>query len=112
MAVPRPWNEGGHAIVQAAFAVDCVQPLIPPTIRDLLSLHPKVSGKYPRKQEMTLGAIGIAANEATGEVQLATGSEPQLGGFTFDSLRPNGEIERSITLAGNKFSVTRTDYES
>ena len=110
MATPRPWNEDGHAIVQAAFSVDFALPPVPSTIREALSLHPRVRGKYPRKQE--IAPIPIPAYEAVSEVRSAAPGEMRLGGFTFDSLKPDGGIERAITLVGNKLSIMRADYES
>ena len=98
--------------MQAGFAVDLSHPPMPPAVRELLSLHPKVSEKYPRKRETVVRAVGTLPDESAGQVQLATLGGPQLNGFTFDSLEPNGNIERSITLADGKLSVTRADYET
>lgn len=110
VANPRPWNESGHAIVQAEFAVNLGAPAAPSTIRELLSLHPKVRERYPRRQE--LNAVQIATLGTEGAAPPPVPGEMQLGGFIFDSLEPNGETERSITLVGNRFSVMRADYES
>ena len=110
MAAPRPWNENGHAIVQAAFSVDFALPPVPSTIREVLSLHPRIREEYPRKREIT--ATPIASFETGREVQPAAAGEPQLGGFTFDSLKPDGEVERAVSLVANKLSIMRADYES
>ena len=110
MANPRPWNERGHAIVQAEFAVDLGAPVAPSAIRELLSLHPKVRERYPRRQE--LNSVQIAAIGPGGAAPPPAPGEMQLGGLIFDSLKPNGETERSITLVANRFSVMRADYES
>ena len=109
VATPRPWNENGHAIVQAEFAVDLGAPVTPPAIREILSLYPKVRERYPRRQE--LNAVQIAALGTGGVTPPTVPGEMQLGGFIFDSLKPNGETERSITLVANRFSVMRADYE-
>ena len=37
---------------------------------------------------------------------------PQLGGFIFDSLKPDGDVERSISLMDTKLSIMRADYQS
>lgn len=117
MATPRPWNENGHAIVQAAFSVDFASPPVPSTIREALSLHlhPRIRSNYPRKQEIPaipIPLIPFPAHEAAIEAQSMPSNETQLGGFTFDSLKPDGAIERSITLIGNKISVMRADYKN
>ena len=115
MATPRPWNENGHAIVQAAFSVDFASPPVPSTIRDALSLHPRIRSRYPRKQEIRtipIPAVPVPAQEGPVEVQSVAAEESRLGGFTFDSLKPDGAIERSITLIDNKLSVMRADYKS
>lgn len=109
MAAPRPWNENGHAIVQAAFSVDFALPPVPSTIREVLSLHPRIRKEYPRKREIT--ATPIASFGTGREVQPAAAGEPQLG-FTFDSLKPDGEVERAVSLVANKLSIMRADYES
>lgn len=114
-ATPRPQNENGHAIVQAAFSVDFASPPVPSTIREAFSLHPQIRSNYPRKQEIRaipIPAVPFPAHKDAGEVQSVAPSEMQLGGFTFDSLKPDGAIERSITLVGNKISIMRADYES
>jgi len=59
-----------------------------------------------------MNAVQIAAFGAGSAVLPPAPGEPQLGGFIFDSLRPDGETERSITLAANRLSVMRADYES
>ena len=110
MATPRPWNEDGHAIVQASFSVDFALPPAPSTIRKALSLYPRIRGKYPRKQ--MIPAIPIPPYEAVSEVRAAAAGGMQLGGFAFDSLKPDGGIERAITLVGNQLSIMRADYES
>ena len=110
MAAPRPWNENGHAIVQAAFSVDFALPPVPSTIREVLSLHPRIRKEYPRKREIT--ATPIASFETGREVQPVAAGEPQLGGFAFDSLKPDGEVERAIRLVANRLSIMRADYEN
>ena len=116
MATPRPWNENGHAIVQVAFSVDFALPPVPSTIRETLSLYPQIRSRYPRKQEIhaipPIPAIPDPAHEAAIEAQSVVASEMPLGGFTFDSLKPDGAVERSITLVGNRISVMRADYEN
>ena len=115
MATPRPWNKNGHAIVQAAFSVDFASPPVPSTIREAFSLHSRIRSNYPRKQEIhaiPIPAVPFPAHKDAVEVQSVAASEMQLGGFTFDSLKPDGTIERSITLVGNKISIMRADYES
>ena len=111
VAEVRPWNKDGHAIVDAAFTVDFVSPPTPSTVRELLALHSKVRNEYPRKQELTLGKFGISANQSTGEVRSGVVGETQPGGLIFDSLKANGEVERSIQLSENKLAITRADYE-
>ena len=110
MAAPRPWDENGHAIVQAAFSVEFASPPGPSTIREVLSLHPRIKKGYPRKREIT--ATPITSFGTGREVQPVAAGEPQLGGFTFDSLKPDGEVERAVSLVANKLSIMRADYES
>ena len=65
----RPWHRDGHAIVNAAFAVDFDSQPTPSTVRELLALHSKVRKEYPRKQELNLGKFNIEAIHSTGEVR-------------------------------------------
>ncbi len=112
MATVRQWNENGHAIVHAAFAVSFASPPTPQTIRELLALYSKLSKAYPRRRETTGHLIGIQAGAVEAEEHRTEVGEPILAGFTFDSLRANGQVERSITLNDTKLSITRGDYES
>jgi uncharacterized protein (TIGR04255 family) len=110
MGTVRPWNKARHAIVQAAFAVDFAAHPTPQTIRELLALHSKLEEAYPRRKETKGRLIGIKAEAFETEELRPQVGEVTLSGFTFDSLRRNGEVERSITLNGNKLSITRADY--
>ena len=112
MANLRPWHEGGHAIVNAAFAVDFAPRPSEQTIRELLALHAKLKTAYPRKRETKGLMIGIPEAELDQAQLNVDVRKPGLFGFELDSLRSDGGVERSITLAGNKLSITRTDYES
>ena len=111
MATLRQWNENGHAIVNAAFAVSFASPPTQKTIRELLALHSKLSEAYPRKRETTGRLIGIQAGAVEAEELHTEIGEPILAGFTFDSLQADGQVERSITLKDTKLSITRGDYE-
>ena len=117
MGTLRQWHEGGHAIAQVAFIAELGSPPPPVTVRELLALHPQVSEDYPRKQEFPhvmipgLGSIPLPAFGSPNEMRAAPG-EAQPGAFTFDRLRPNGAVQRSITLSGNQLSVIRSDYET
>ena len=111
MATLRQWNENGHAIVHAGFAVDFSSRPTPPTIRELLALHSKLIKAYPRRRETTGRMIGIPADPLAVEEFRTQVGEPILAGFTFDSLRADGQVERSITLNDTKLSITRGDYE-
>ena len=112
MATLRQWNENGHAIVRASFAVSFASPPTPQTIRELLALHSKLSKAYPRRQETQARRIGIQAASLGAEELTSEVGEPILAGFTFDSLQADGQVERSITLKDNNLSITRADYES
>jgi uncharacterized protein (TIGR04255 family) len=107
MVVARQWHEGRHAIVQAAFAVELATAPLPLTIRELLALYSKFKDKYPRRQEKL--TVGIPLGSA--EVMDRAPVEPILGGFNFDSLKPDGNIERSIALNAKMLTITRADYE-
>jgi uncharacterized protein (TIGR04255 family) len=112
MAVARQWHEGGHAIVQASFAVGLKAQPPAPTIRELVALHSKLEDRYPRRREIKGTSIRVASADALELTELNSQmAESALLGFTFDSLRPNGEVERAIALRGKVLSVTRADYE-
>lgn len=113
MPSPRQWNENGHAIVSAAFAVIFASNPTPQTIRELLALHSKIKEDYPRRQESTGRVIGFRTDTLVEDEEVHTEvGDPVLSGFTFDSLKADGQIMRSITLNENKLSIVRTDYDS
>lgn len=106
----------GHAVINASFGVEfLLQPpgaIIPAaTIRELLTLYPKLAEQYPRKREAQGQGISIASDSKTDEVVYTQISETVLAGFTFDSLFSDGTVERSITLDGNKLTINRSDYQ-
>lgn len=111
MVGARPWVQDGHAIVQAAFALELSSKLPPSDIRELIALHTKLQESYPRRRETAGRRIGIGGNIESGEITGQMG-DLELTGFTFDSLKPNGEVLRAIGLNNNQFSVARADYES
>lgn len=108
MSSAVPWNEGSHAIVQAAFAVSFSSPVTPKAIREMIGLHSRISEAYPRKQDLSGRRVGLGFR--ANEPPIVNTSEEELNGFHFDSLRPNGETERAITLERDNLSVIRADY--
>jgi len=109
----RPFGDR-HAIVDAAFGVTFASNPTPATIREVLALHAKLRDDYPRRRETKGRLIGFEAAEFEAEdlqPKLEV-SETTLSGFTFDSLRPDGTVERSISLSDKNLSITRGDYES
>jgi uncharacterized protein (TIGR04255 family) len=106
----RPWHENGHAIVSATFAIDFTGPPPQPVVRELQALHSKFRDRYPRRREGT-GAIvefqadGGLASELKSEI-----ISRKVGGLIFDSLLPDGRVERAIELRDNRLWVTRSDY--
>jgi uncharacterized protein (TIGR04255 family) len=108
MAVVKQWHKDGHAIVQASFALELTAPASPPTIRELLALHSKLKDEYPRRREMQGRTFGIPAADALPIPQVG---EPVLAGFNFDSLRPDGNIQRAISLNERTLTITRGDYD-
>ena len=111
MGTARQWNEGGHAIVSATFAVDFQpRPLPQQTVRELLALHPKFVERFPRKSETTGFLLGIPAGTAE-DVQFQPEiGRPVLDGFAFDYLQPSGEVLRAIKLNEGRLSIARSDY--
>lgn len=107
----RQWNKGRehgeHAIVQASFAVGLAAPTPLHTVRELQALHSKFKGDYPRERTIQGAAIGIP-ELVQGTLQLGAQTTPI--GFIFDSLKPNGEVLRSISLDGTTLSVQSADY--
>ena len=112
MPNPRQWNEGGHAIVNAAFAVIFASDPTSQTIRELLALHSKIKEDYPRRKETKGRMIGFRADTLEDEAFHPEIGEAVLAGFTLDSLRADGQVVRSITLSDKKLSIVRADYDS
>jgi len=108
----RQWNEGGHAIVRAGFGLEFASPPSARTIRELLALHPKLKDDYPRKQETKGRSIGFPAEALEAEDFRPEISELMLGGFTFDSLRADGIVLRSVALENNSLRVSLAEYET
>ena len=112
----RPWNEGGHAVYRAAFAVEFHPKPPPQTIRELIALHPQVKSDHPRKQETQ----SIALKVENGIPEVGATELPTLSGFIFDSLKPDGQLSHAIRLdsigppegSSTTLSVLRADYES
>jgi uncharacterized protein (TIGR04255 family) len=109
MAIARQWHKDGHAIVQASFAVEFAAPPPPATVRELLALHPKLKDRYPRRQESRALRIPVDALETEHERTVV--GQPVVGGFNFDSLMPDGTVERSIVLNDKTLTITRSEYE-
>lgn len=108
----RQWNEGGHAIVHAAFALDFEPPPTARTIREILALHPKLRDDFPRKQEFKGRRIGFPAEALGADIFEPEIGEAVLTGFTFDTLNPDGTVKRSIALQNNGLKILRADYET
>lgn len=111
MAVVKQWHKDGHAIVQASFALELTAPASPPTIRELLALHSKLKDEYPRRRETRGRTFNIPADALEIEDLRPQVGQPVLAGFSFDSLRSDGNVERSITLNEKTLTITRADYE-
>ena len=86
----RQWNEGGHAIVKATFAVIFASSPTPQTIRELLALHSKIKENYPRRKESMDRMIGFRADTVEDEEFHPEVGEAVLAGFTLDSLKADG----------------------
>ena len=111
VAILRQWNKDGHAIVQAAFTVHFNSKATAQTIRELLGLHSKIKEEYPRRQEARGRTIGFAASALEDDEFRPDVSEPLLAGLSFDSLKADGQILRSITAHENQLSIMRADYD-
>jgi uncharacterized protein (TIGR04255 family) len=103
----HPWHKNGHAIVAATFGIEFTAPPPAAVIRDLLALHPKLKDAYPRKREVA-GAVGISIGASAIDTLRETGGASS--GLSFDSLRPDGTVERSIRIQGTRLVITRGDY--
>lgn len=112
MGSPRQWIEDKHAIVNAAFTISFTANPTAQTIRELLTLYPKVKEKYPRKQESMGRKIGFNAAMLQQKDFRPDFSDMSLAGLRFDSLRADGEVERAIVLQDNSLSIMRADYTS
>lgn len=116
MADLTQWNEGGHAIYGATFVI-VLSPMPPPaTMRELLSLHGKVKDNYPRKQETRGIGVRVGIDEQQNAVTEFGVGEQTMRGFTFDSLKPDGQLARAIRLDpmppdSVALSVLRSDYQ-
>ena len=107
----KQWNEGAHAIISATFALSFSSPPPESVVVSLLNLHPKLSAKYPRKQETKGIFVGVdAAKIETQDYRPDFGGGTRTG-FIFDSLHPNGEVQRSVALSPDSIAITRQDYQ-
>ena len=111
MAKIRPWNKNGNAIVEATFGIGFSSAPPSHTVREILALHSKLSEKFPRKRETQGRLVGIVAGSDGGGAIVQAPQDMGLLGFTFDSLRSDGAVERSISLEDRKLSIVRADYE-
>ena len=115
MASLVQWNEGGHAIYRATFAIE-FSPMPPPAVvRELLALHGSVKQDYPRRQETQGIGVKLGIDEWKNPTAELEGPDQTTKGFAFDSLEPNGEVARAIRLDpmppnNAALSVVRSDY--
>lgn len=104
-----PWNERGHAIADAAFIIELNQHPNSLVVNELLALHPKLRGDYPRKQEIKTQQFRFHPDAAGRPIQ--SFAPVVLDGFRFDSLWPDGSVARAIRLEDKMLIIGRPDYE-
>lgn len=103
----RPYGEK-HAIRNMAFAVEFERPLDSSQIKKALSCHKILKDELPRKLERRAVTVNLDPELLAG-AQSISGS-PDLGGFTFDSLLPDGRARWSLTVAFKHLAVSCSEY--
>lgn len=104
----RPFGDK-HAINTVSFVVELDAPLDSKALHELSLLHSRLKEELPRKAEEQAVVVNLSPNSISGG-SVRSGS-PELRGFVFDRLTPDGRQEWALKIQPDHVQVLCTKYD-
>ena len=99
----RPARPEGSTI-QTVVALAFVSAPSTEALSQALSQHDSLRHRYPRSQQ--LASVTLSVNPG---LMVSGGGAPEVSGFTFDYIEPDGTVARALVCTDNAVHIHRTD---
>lgn len=107
-----PYTEK-HAIKNVLFAFEFATPIPPSVLSELRSgdIHNQLKKNLPRVQELASVTFNVDTSNANGLNKPSVQEHKDVGGFSFDAAKPNGEPGWMVTVEPGLVFVLCGDYQ-